>query len=46
MVFNRYLQRSIGKSREEWVIDEYKLAYQNLNTMVEYIKTMLTREGE
>jgi len=44
--FNTYLKNEIGKPREEWSIDEYKLAYKKLDSMVEYIESMLKREDE
>lgn len=46
IAFNTYLKNEIGKPRQEWSIDEYKLAYKKLDSMVEYIESMLNREGE
>ena len=39
--FNTYLKYEMGKSREEWSIDDYKLANQKLDTMYNYIDTSL-----
>lgn len=46
MAFNKFLKKAIGKPREDWSIDEYKIAYKKLNDMIEYIKSMIEREVE
>ena len=46
MAFNMYLKKSIGKPREEWTIEEFKLAYKKLDDIIEYIKSMLDKGDE
>lgn len=46
MAFNHYLRRAIGKPREKWSIDEYKLAYKKIDNMIEYIESMIERKDE
>ncbi|MDD2586841.1 MAG: DEAD/DEAH box helicase family protein [Bacteroides sp.] len=41
MLFNKYLKDEIGSSRDKWSQDDYKMAYQKLETIVQYIKTIL-----
>jgi len=41
MLFNKYLKDEIGSSRDKWSQDDYKLAYQKLEIIVQYIKSIL-----
>lgn len=41
MLFNKYLKDEIGSSRDKWSQNDYKLAYQKLEIIVQYIKSIL-----
>lgn len=41
MLLNNYLRIEIGANRNKWTQDDYELAYQRLDKMVEYIKKIL-----
>ena len=44
--FNSYLKAEIGSSRDKWSQDDFKIAYQNLEKMVQYIKNMLQKRKD
>ena len=41
MLFNNYLKIEMGSSRDNWSQDDYKIAYQKLEKIVQYIKGIL-----
>ncbi len=41
ILFNQFLKVEMGLPREEWSQDDYEIAYQKLDKMVEYIKNLL-----
>lgn len=41
MLFNNYLKIEMGSSRDKWSQDDYKIAYQKLEKIVQYIKGIL-----
>lgn len=41
MLFNNYLRIEIGSSRDKWTQDDYKIAYQKLDKVVQYIRGIL-----
>lgn len=44
MLFNYYLKTEIGASRDKWSQDDFEIAYQKLDKMVEYIKEILREQ--
>ena len=46
MFLNKYLKEGIGSSRDKWSQDDFKIAYQKLEKMVQYIKSMLQQRKD